>query len=107
MAVLFAEQADTSFDTVEGLQSFTNLPVLLAVPTISAHQGRNGGSGSSLLSSVGSGNDGLNKGESRNLQKHRLAVVTDPQSLPSEQYGILALKVQQGMAEGSRPKCWL
>ena len=34
IAVLLVEQMDTTFDTVEEFQGFTNLPVLSAVPTI-------------------------------------------------------------------------
>jgi non-specific protein-tyrosine kinase len=33
----------------------------------------------------------------QHYQKYRLAVLSDPQSIPSEQYGILAMKVEQWM----------
>lgn len=97
-AVLLAEQMDTSFGTIEEFQGYTNLPVLSTVPAIPAP---------TVWSRSGkiqkSEEDGITPEERRHYQKRRLAILSDPQSVPSEQYGILTLKVQQWMEQtGSR-----
>lgn len=85
MMVLIVEQMDTSFDTIEEFQGFTNLPVLSMVPTIpNRRAGRRAGAAPA---------------EMRHYQKHRLTVLSDPQSIPSEQYGILTMKVEQWMEQ--------
>ncbi len=100
ISVLAAEQMDTSFDTVEEFQSFTNLPVLSAIPTIHTHttgnrSGKN--DGSSHVVSLQLGDEGISPGKLRHYREHRLAVLGDPQSIPAEQYSILAMKVEQWM----------
>jgi len=85
IAVLVVEQMDTSFDTIEEFQGFTNLPVLSAVPTIRNRPLRR------RLS--------IAPGQMQHYQKHRLTVLSDPQSIPSEQYGILTMKVEQWMQQ--------
>lgn len=100
LAVLAVEQMDTSFDTVEEFQCFTNLPVLSAIPTIPNRtigrgSGRNARSG--RATSLKLVDEGSALGQLKHYQKHRLAVLGDPQSLPAEQYGILAMKVVRWM----------
>jgi polysaccharide chain length determinant protein (PEP-CTERM system associated) len=100
IAVLVVEQMDTSFDTIEEFQAFTNLPVLSAVPTIpnrtaGGRLGKN--SGSRRVASLRLEDEGIAPGQMQHYQKYRLAVLSDPQSIPSEQYGILAMKVEQWM----------
>lgn len=100
ISVLLAEQMDTSFDTVEEFQSFTNLPVLSAVPTIHGRatgnrSGKN--NGSSRVSPLKLGDEDITAGKLQHYQEHRLAVLSDPQSIPAEQYSILAMKVEQWM----------
>jgi polysaccharide biosynthesis transport protein len=100
LTVLVVEQMDTSFDTVEEFQAFTNLPVLSAVPTIATRVG--GGrlgqnSHSSRAASLNLSEEGDASGQFKHYQRHRLSVLSDPQSIPSEQYGILALKMEQWM----------
>jgi capsular exopolysaccharide synthesis family protein len=100
LAVLVVEQMDTSFDTVEEFQGYTNLPVLSAVPTIPSRRaggGRGKNSGSSRVASLRLDDGGASPVQVKHYQKHRLAVLSDPQSIPSEQYGILAMKVEQWM----------
>jgi capsular exopolysaccharide synthesis family protein len=102
LAVLFVEQTDTSFATIEEFQSFTNLPVLSAVPTIPMRPlGRRPGknSNSSPLTSLKFDDAEIAPERFKNYQKHRLAVLSDPDSIPSEQYCILAMKVEQWMAQ--------
>jgi capsular exopolysaccharide synthesis family protein len=112
MAVLFAEQTDTSFNTIEEVQAFTDLPVMSAIPTISARApavpvSRNGNHSSSRSSggaatagtTAGTTNDTVVAAARPDVQKHRIAVLSHPQSVPSEQYGILALKTRQWMSQ--------
>ena len=100
VGVLVVEQMDTSFNTVEEFQGFTNLPVLSAVPHIpNRTAGRRGGknSGPSPEASLKLEDEGIAAGQLQHYLKHRLAVLSDPKSIPSEQYGILDTKVEQWM----------
>ncbi|MCX6620761.1 MAG: hypothetical protein NTY38_06720 [Acidobacteria bacterium] len=102
VAVLIVEQVDTSFDTIEEFQSFTNLPVLSTVPTIPNRTGGgrpHKGSRSSGVTWLKPGQEGSAPGQLRHYQKHRLAVLSDPHSIPSEQSGILAMRVEQWMEQ--------
>jgi capsular exopolysaccharide synthesis family protein len=95
---------DSSFDSVEDFQSYTNLPVLSAVPNIPSRSagGRRSRASTNRLASLHAEHDMLSPGQLRHYQKHRLAVLSDPQSIPAEQYGILAMKVEQWMEKGGR-----
>lgn len=95
IGVLLVEQMDTTFDTVEEFQSFTNLPVLSAVPAVSSRtaRGRNG--------RQGDGDSVFTQEQLRHYQRNRLTVLSDPQSIPSEQYRILAMKVEQWAGESN------
>jgi polysaccharide chain length determinant protein (PEP-CTERM system associated) len=100
LLILVVEQMDTSFDTVEEFQSFTNLPVLAAVPAIpdrTAGRRLDKNSGPSRVASLRLRDEGIAPEQFQHYQKHRLAVLSDPQSIPSEQYSILAMKVEQWM----------
>jgi len=99
-AVLFVEQMDTSFENIEEVQGFTNLPVLSAIPTISnslpkMRPAKNGHHGPIRLDALKLKDDGISAEERRHFQEHRLTVLSDPQSIASQQYGILTLKVQR------------
>ena len=103
LAILVVEGIDTTFDTIEEFQGFTNLPVLSAVPTIpNRPAGRRKNSGASRVTSLKLGDEGIAPGQLRHYQKHRLTVLSDPQSIPSEQYGILTMKVEQWMGQSGR-----
>ncbi len=101
IAVISVEQMDTSFDTIEEFQRFTTLPVLSAVSTIPGRAReispvkKVGASSQWAASELES--DGFTPGQRQDFQKRRLAVIGDPQSPASEQYGILGLKIQQWM----------
>jgi capsular exopolysaccharide synthesis family protein len=89
---------DTSFETIEQVQQFTNIPVLSAVPNIvnslpRIRQTRNGNHGPIRLDGLKLKDDGITPAERRRFQTHRLTVLGDPQSIASQQYGILTLKV--------------
>ena len=100
MAVLLVEQMDTSFGTIEEFQGFTNLPVLAAVPSIpnrttGRRLSRNAASSQIAIQNLAAA--GIDPGQMQQYQKHRIAVLSDPQSLAAEQYGILAMKLEQWM----------
>lgn len=104
IGILLAEQMDTTFDTVEEFQRFTNLPVLSAIPAVSnraarRRNGSNRGSSGVDSSGPGDGDSVFTQEQSRHYQKNRLSVLSDPRSVPSEQYRILAMKVQQWAEE--------
>ena len=99
-AVLLVEQMDTSFETTEEVQGFTNLPVLSAIPTIANTAPRmrlhtNGHHGPIRVEALRPRDDGMGPEARRHFQEHRLTVLGDPQSIASQQYGILRLKVQR------------
>jgi polysaccharide chain length determinant protein (PEP-CTERM system associated) len=93
LAAFLAERFNPSFETAEELERFVNLPVLSSVPGIP------GGRRTSPRGSQPRVAD-LSTAEQRRLyQDQRLATLTDPQSVAAQQYAILALKIQQWMAE--------
>ena len=93
IGVVVAERMDTTFQTVEELQRFTTIPVLSSVPAIArTPQGKKPKAASSLLAYPA-----VSPEQEHHFQKNRLAVVSDPQSVASQQYGILALKVREWM----------
>jgi polysaccharide chain length determinant protein (PEP-CTERM system associated) len=100
--VLAIEQMDTSFDTVEGFQSFANLPIWSVVPSISPNlasrpsqnRKKNTVPGSLGLTTESAGTGALLPEHLKHLQKHRVVTITAPDSIPAEQYGILAMKVR-------------
>jgi capsular exopolysaccharide synthesis family protein len=99
-AVLLVEQMDSSFETIEDVQGFTNLPVLSAIPTIAnslprMRLARNGHRNATGLDALKPRDDGISPEARRHFQEHRLTVLSDPQSIASQQYGILTLKVQR------------
>jgi len=103
-AVFLVEQMDTSFDTTEDVQGFTNLPVLSAIPTITNRPTRmgpakNGRHGPIRLEALKLNDNGIAPEALRHFREHRLTVLGDPQSIASQQYGILKLKVQRWMEQ--------
>ena len=101
-AMLFREHLDTSFVTVEDLQGYLNLPVLSAVPTINRRpmrKHRRGRAKSVDLALVKPSRPGAMLSDAKDFQKHRIAVVGDPDSIPAEQYRILTLKVTHWVAQ--------
>jgi succinoglycan biosynthesis transport protein ExoP len=94
LAAFLAERANPCFETTEELERFTSLtgrdlPVLSSVPAI----------GSAERSPQRGAGEPFTTGQWEHFQKHRLAAVSDPQSVAAQQYGILALKIQQWMAQ--------
>src|SRR5206468_1661453 len=94
LAAFVAERFNPSFETAEELERFTNLPVLSSVPGIP------GGGRRTLRREPQPSAGELSTADQRRLhQDHRLATLSDPQSVAAQQYAILALKIQQWMAE--------
>jgi polysaccharide chain length determinant protein (PEP-CTERM system associated) len=98
-AVFLAEQMDSSFDTVEDLQRFCSLPVLSSVPKISSRLNRLNSKKRNGVALQGFGQEEITKQQRQFFQKKRLVILSDPHSLPSEQYRILTYKVQHWMAK--------
>jgi capsular exopolysaccharide synthesis family protein len=99
LGVVLAERLNPSFETAEQMARFTNLPVLTSVPGISDRPARNKGkrsNGSNGLR-LHHGDGRFTPDQEKQFQHHRLAVLTDPQSVVSQQYSILALKTQHWM----------
>ena len=96
LGVFLAERLDTSFQTSEEFENFTNLPVLTSVPTIpSPRLTIAGGRDSTVAMRLGlvTDRDRLSPERRQHFRRHRLSVLSDPNSVASQQYGILALKV--------------
>jgi capsular exopolysaccharide synthesis family protein len=99
-AILLVEQMDSSFETIEEVQGFTSIPVLSAIPTIAnslpkIRPAKNGYHGPVRVEFPKPKDDRLSQEERAQFQAHRLTVLSDPQSIASQQYGILTLKVQR------------
>ncbi len=102
LAVVIAEYSNSSFSTVEEFQGFTNLPVLSAVPAISnrlAGSRIGNHAGLNRVALLRLKEAGIAPEQLAHYQKHRLAVLSDPQSISAEQYGILTMKVEQWMEQ--------
>src|SRR5258708_5352464 len=96
--ILLREQTDSSFGTVEEFEGYTNLPVLAAVPTIRNRSLRRNGTGNStrkMPQLVPPDRGTAAELDRKHLYKHRVTVMSDPHSVPSEQYRILMLKILQ------------
>ena len=101
------EQMDTSFNTIDEFQTFTNVAVLSTVPSISGDPKKAiappkvssvpavppvaDGAGSPVLLSIPA------------LHRSRVVTLSDPQSVAAEQYRILALKTRQQLSRSRTP----
>jgi polysaccharide biosynthesis transport protein len=98
MGVFVAEQMDKTFESAEEFEDFANLPVVSTVPAIPPRLPRQ--MRKILKPQSGwlpSDQTLFSPQELKQFQKNRVAVLSDPQSIASQQYGILALKVGQWM----------
>jgi polysaccharide biosynthesis transport protein len=99
MGVFVAERLDNTFETSEQLENFTTIPVLSSVPNISLKLSRKKRNPGAVQWSLLGTPDETSKEQKQLFQKHRLSVVSDPQSIAAQQYGILALKVRKWMEQ--------
>ena len=94
--IMFVEQMDTSFESIEEVRGFTSIPVLSAIPTITNKLPKIRPHRHPIqLEPQAIRSNGLTLEERQQFQTHRLTVLSDPQSIASQQYGILKLKVQR------------
>jgi polysaccharide chain length determinant protein (PEP-CTERM system associated) len=91
LAAFLADRSHPSFETTEELEQFITLPVLTGVPAIPV--------AAKNAPPPRLWRAGFTSEQSAHFQRHRLAPLTDPQSVASQQYSILALKIQQWMAQ--------
>jgi succinoglycan biosynthesis transport protein ExoP len=101
LAGFFAERSNPSFETTEELESFTSLPVLSSVPTITTLKTQKKfGTKSDSPNSMSPVwlTEKLSGEQQQHVEAHRLPTLGDPQSVAAQQYSILALKIQQWMA---------
>jgi polysaccharide biosynthesis transport protein len=98
VGIVIAERLDTSFETSEDFEAFTDIPLLSTIPSISSAdrlKARNSGKVAMIRPTPGRFSGHANE----HFQSHRIAVLSDPDSIASQQYGILALKVQKWMTQ--------
>ena len=100
--VLLLEHMDSTFQTIEEVQQFTTIPVLSSIPSINGslpriYRSRNGNNsrGTIGLDEPRRRGNGITLEERRRFHAHHLTVLSDPQSIASQQYSILSLKVQR------------
>ena len=104
---LLREHLDTSFAGVDEFKSFTNLPVLAVIPTVSTRPERlkksrairKNHSSTVHLDGVQAGVQVLQP-KIKHLQKNRVVMLTDPGAIAAEQYSILAIKLRFHLGEG-------
>jgi len=99
--VFVADRLDTTFETAEGFEKFSSLPVLSTIPTIEDRARKSPQRMIRPSTPVASDNPTghFSEKQVQEFQKHRLPVLADPQSIASQQYGILALKVARWMTQ--------
>jgi polysaccharide chain length determinant protein (PEP-CTERM system associated) len=100
--VFLVDRLDTTFETAEALENFSSLPVLSSIPAIAAaptDKATRRGQTPSIWPPSASAADRFTEEQLRNFEKNRLPVLTDPHSVASQQYGILALKVAGWMRQ--------
>jgi polysaccharide biosynthesis transport protein len=94
--VFMAERLDTTFETAEAFGNGSRLPVLSTIPAIPAAAPDNAKRRAQVPLNwppPAGATDRFTEEQLRNFEKNRLPVLTDPHSVASQQYGILALKV--------------
>ncbi len=97
--IVFGQKMDTTFETGEQFEEATGVPVLSTIPSISGKEQnlkRNAKHGYPD-SPANKGTRGITPEQWQHLQKHRVAVVTQPDSVAAQQYKVLALRVQRWM----------
>ncbi len=93
LAAFLMERSNPSFQTIEELERFTNFPVLSSVPSIVTSKPQAGFKASAYR------NGEFTEDQRRHFEQQHLAAFSDPQSVAAQQYSILAVKVQQWMAQ--------
>ena len=89
--IFIVERLDTTFETGEQFETAMRMPDPLDDPLDRNAGGQAGRKRRGLA--VVSNSNGAETDRRLHYQKHRLAVLSDPQGIAAQQYGILALKV--------------
>jgi polysaccharide biosynthesis transport protein len=98
MGVFLAEQMDKTFESAEEFENFATIPVVSSIPAIPTRLPRQMSKVRKSLSGWLPADQTLfSPQELKLFQKNRVVVLSDPQSVASQQYGILALKVGHWM----------
>ena len=104
--VVLAEQFDSTFETAEEVENFAQLPVLTAIPRVSARLTRSAKPPAKPNSRAWQIETAslhpFSPIQMREFQRHRMPVLSDPQSVAAQQFGILALKVERRMRESDK-----
>jgi polysaccharide chain length determinant protein (PEP-CTERM system associated) len=101
--IVIAERLDTTFETGEDFEAFSDLPLLATVPGIPNEKSTTKTVAAKAKSGATPASGQLTAATKEHLLEHRIAVVASPDSVAAQQYGILALKLQRWM-EQSRGK---
>ena len=96
LLAVFAEYRDTTYGNVDELRNSTNLPVLAVIPTFSKTPAKPSiKTPAPTLIQKGSV---FNLNNSSSISGDQIVTLTDPRSIATEQYGLLAMQFQQMMA---------
>ncbi|MDP9055204.1 MAG: AAA family ATPase [Acidobacteriota bacterium] len=96
VGIVVAERLDTSFETSEDFEAYTDIPLLSAIPSIATPL--SGKQRAGRVTPIRPSPANLKGEAGEHFQNNRLAVLTDPDSIAAQQYNILALKVQKWMS---------
>jgi succinoglycan biosynthesis transport protein ExoP len=106
LAAFALEQMNATIANVRELQTFTDLPVLAALPNLTSH-GKAAGASSKesvipLISMAGNTAHSTLLSSSA-LRASRMVALSDPESIASEQYRLLGLKVRRQLVAHESP----
>jgi len=99
MGAFIVERLDTTFETSEDFESVMGMTVLSTIPSVDADQPGSRRDRKRGLTVVSSSAKGAGTDRMLHFRKHRIAVLSDPNGIAAQQYGILALKVQKWMGK--------
>ena len=106
LAIAFiAEQMDTTFGNIVDFQNFTNIPAIAVLPSMSAEPEPGVKPITGTISLIPPGDGRLNSSllALADLHKNHIVMLTDPHSVASEQYRLLALKIRQQLRAVTSP----
>jgi capsular exopolysaccharide synthesis family protein len=93
IAAFALEQTNSTFGTIHECQTFTELPVLAAMPNLDTPEGKLSEGAIPLISLAGGFTPARLSAAS--LRANRIVALTDPDSVATEQYRLLAMKIRR------------
>ncbi len=104
-AAFVAEQMDTTFGNIVEFQTFTNLPAIAVLPSMSADPEPRAKPLTGIVPLIPPSGGGLSPTllSFADLHRNHIVMVTDPHSVASEQCRMLALKVRRQLGAISTP----